>query len=57
MVPVDKLLANRKAPLSYVQIRRTLWESPLCGCYEQLYHLDDLLLRRTRLGLILLKRQ
>ena len=40
--------------LAYVTDSNTIWaEIRFAACYEQVIHLDDLLLRRTRLGLIL----
>ncbi len=40
--------------LTYVPDSNTIWaEVRFAACYEQVIHLDDLLLRRTRLGLIL----
>lgn len=52
---LDKLLALiEEPPLSYVADTPTLWaEVRYAARYEQVIHLDDLLLRRTRLGLIL----
>ena len=51
---LDKLLALiEEPPLSYVEYAHFMGRGPLCGSYEQAIHLDDLLLRRTRLGLIL----
>ena len=40
--------------LTYVTDSNTIWaEIRFAACYEQVIHLDDLLLRRTRFGLIL----
>ncbi|MDN5565795.1 MAG: glycerol-3-phosphate dehydrogenase/oxidase [Psychrobacter sp.] len=40
--------------LTYVTDSKTIWaEIRFAACFEQVIHLDDLLLRRTRLGLIL----
>ena len=40
--------------LAYVTDSNTIWaEIRFAACHEQVIHLDDLLLRRTRLGLIL----
>ena len=54
---LDKLLELiDPTALSYVADSNTLWaEVRFAARYEQVIHLDDLLLRRTRLGLILPK--
>ena len=52
---LDTLLElAHKDDLAYIADSNTIWaEVRFAACHEQVIHLDDLLLRRTRLGLIL----
>ncbi len=49
----ELLAASEPADLETIPGTRTLWAELRWGCREQVQHLDDLLLRRVRVGLLL----